>query len=153
MQIIPVWDQLDLAWHNKVAYLTYQFLKLPQMECPLEHIFEDEWYIREIIIPKETLFLGRAHRHGHECQLLTGAVVHISEGGKQVIEAPAKLHTQPGYHMVLYALEDCIGRSIHPNPTHSRDIDVLENEAFESVASLEERGAAIARTMELEWQA
>lgn len=149
-QLIPHWDQLpDLTWKEKIGYLTYEFLKLPQTPCPVEHLFEDGRYIREMRIPAGTLFLGRAHRYGHLCELLEGSVMHISEDSKRVVDAPFSLHTTPGYHMVMYTLTDVVGRTVHPNPSDSRDTQALEDDIFESTESLKELGREVHEKLEL----
>lgn len=135
-----------LTWSDKLAYLTHEFHKLPQLEAPVTHHFEDGLYIREMTIPKDALFIGRPHIHGHECQLAQGRILHITEHARMPLEAPFAIHTTPGYQMVLYALTDVVGRTVHPNPTNSRDIAALELDIFESVELLRERGQEIART-------
>lgn len=144
-------DQLpDLTWEEKLAYLTVQFLKLPQASCPVEHIFEPGVYIREMRIPAGALFIGRAHHHGHLCELVSGEVIHITDTNKRRISAPFSIHTTPGYHMVFQAVTDVIGRTHHPNGAESRDTQALEDDIFESVEALKELGAAVEARMEQE---
>lgn len=141
---IPQWDQLpDLSWNDKIAYLTWKFLQHPQTECPVEHHFEHQLYVRDMHIPGGTLFLGRAHRYGHVCQLLKGTVVHIAESGHRTIEAPFEMFTTPGYHMVLYTLTDIVGRTVHANADESRDTASLEEDIFEPVDALKDLGESI----------
>lgn len=139
-----------LSFREKLAYLTWRFLKEEQTECPLEHLFEPGLYIREIKIPAETLFIGRIHRHGHACQLIEGSLIHVTEEGSRRVDAPFTLHSTPGYQMVLYSLTPIVGRSIHLNPSDSRDIQTLEDEAFESVESLKNHGERISERIGLE---
>jgi len=142
---IPQWDQLPgLTWTEKVAALTDQFLTLEQTQCPLKHLFEGNLYIREIRIPVGTLLTGRVHRHGHVCQLLEGSVVLVQrDGSRDAFQAPSEIVTLPGYQMVVYAVDDVIARTIHPNPTGERDIATLEADIFESAESVKELGAAL----------
>lgn len=148
-QVVSILDKLPtLSWHEKVAYLTYRFLDLQQETCPVTHIFEPGKYIREMTIPKGTLFLGRAHRWGHECQLVSGEVMHITPDQKVHRKAPFSVTTIPGYHMVFLALTDVVGRTIHPNPTGSRDTEALEKQIFESVESLKQLGAEVNKQVE-----
>jgi len=144
---IPQWDQLpDLTWTEKLAYLTHQFLTMEQTACKLTHHFEQGLYIREIHIPAGTLLIGRIHRHGHVCQLLEGSVVLIhQEGKKEGFHAPSQIITLPGYQMVVHAVTDCIARTVHPNPTEERDIDILEADIFEPVQPLLQKGKQIAQ--------
>ena len=142
---IPQWDQLpDLTWTEKVAYLTHQFLTLEQTGCALTHRFEQGLYIREIRIPADTMLIGRIHRHGHVCQLLEGALVLIHpEGHREGFDAPSQILTLPGYQMVVYAVTDCLARTVHPNPAEERDLAVLDADIFESAASTVALGAAL----------
>ena len=142
---IPHWDNLPaLSWREKIAYLTYKFLQFPQTDCPIKHIFEGRLYIREITIPAQTLFLGRAHTYGHECLLLSGSLIHISpDGTKRTLEAPFSMHTTPGYHMAFYTVTEVIGRTIHPNLTEWLDPQALEADIFEPLDNLKALGAEL----------
>jgi len=141
--VIPQWDQLpEMPWKDKVAYLTYRFLQLPQTECPVEHLFQGGWYYRTMRIPAGTLFIGRAHRLGHEVQLLAGAGELIMPDGKQRIEAPFAITTKPGHHVVFHALTHVLGRTVHPD-IDERDIQRLEDLIFESVESLSALGQTV----------
>lgn len=142
--IVPQWDNLpDLTWKEKVAYMTYELLQKPQAECPVEHFFQPGKYIREMRIPAGAVFIGRAHRYGHECRLVSGMCVWVTEEGKRLAEAPVVIHTTPGTHMVLLALTDLIGQTIHPNPHESRDTQQMEDDIFESVEALKSLGASL----------
>lgn len=147
--LVPVWDQLpELTWREKIAYLTAKFLELSQIECPVEHSFEPGVYIRQMRIPAGTLFLGRAHLKGHGVELLSGSVIHIQPTEERVVrEPPFKVMTVPGYHAVFYAITDVVGRTYHPNLRDSRDVDALENEAFESVEILKALGQEVTRRL------
>lgn len=141
---VPKWDQLPaLSWEDQIAYLTYHFLQLPQTDCPVEHKFEPGVYVREMTIPAGSLFLGRAHRHGHLCQLVSGSVLVKMQDREVRFDAPAFLKTEPGFHMVLQALTDVVGRTVHPNPDDSRDVEALEADIFEPVEALRLRGEEI----------
>lgn len=147
---LQLWEQLpSLNWEEKVAYLTYRFSTLPQTGTPVEHVFEPGVYVREMRIPAGTLFIGRAHRHGHLCQLVSGTMELIFPQHVATYSAPDFLNTLPGCHMVLHAVTDVVGRTIHPNPHESRDVEALEADIFESVEALAARGAAIQERLAL----
>lgn len=153
--VIPNWDLAppELTWKERVAYLTVQFLKLPQIECPVEHGFPKGWYTRTMFIPADTLFLGRSHIKGHKCVLERGEVIHLAEGLPNTqVKAPFQMVTWPGYQMVFYTITDCIGVTWHHNTENSRDIEKLEAAAFEPVQNLIDLGTAVESRM-LTWQA
>ena len=137
-------NDLTLPWREKVAYLLHEFLRRPQVECPVTHSFEPGLYLRDITIAAGTVFIGRPHRHGHRVDLVSGSVWYITEAGSRQVDAPFTVMTQAGDFMVLYAMTDVLGRTFHPNPTESRDTQALEDEAFEPVADLVRLGAAVA---------
>jgi hypothetical protein len=143
-----------MPWKDKLAFLTYRFLQLPQTECPLEHKFEPGLYIRELIVPAGTLFIGRTHRHGHGLRLVRGDLIQVTEEAKIPLTAPFEMHSTPGFQAVFFTLTEIIGQSIHPNPTESRDTQALEDDAFEPVAALVEAGRIVEQRLgALTWQA
>jgi len=125
-----------LTWREKLAYLTVRFLQHGQVELPVLSLFEPGRYIREMRIPRGVLIIGRVHRLGHECQLLEGKVVHITEEARRCVTAPFSLRTQPGYQLVLYTLTDIVGRTVHENPDEERDLAVLEKRWAEPLEDL-----------------
>jgi hypothetical protein len=141
------WDGLPshLSWKEKVAFVGLRLLQLPQAGTSVEHSFGHGLYIRKMTIPARTVFLGRPHRHGHECTLLSGSVVLITPEGKRQIDAVKTIHTVPGFLMVLYALTDVVGQTVHPNPTDSHDTQALEDDIFESVESMVALGHQVAQ--------
>jgi len=144
--------EAELSWPEKVAFLAHRFQAITDMDhekdCPVKHSFESGVYVREMFIPANTLFIGREHRHGHRCVLVSGSVVVISADGETPLSAPAELMTVPGYQMVLRALTDVVGRTYHPNLTESRDIAALEAEAFHPAEEVFTLGRVVNRRVE-----
>lgn len=144
--------EANLTWPEKVAFLACRFQQITDMDhkesCPVTHSFEPGFYVREMFIPADTLFIGRAHRHGHRCVLVSGSVAVMSADGETPLAAPAELMTVPGYQMVLKALTDVVGRTYHPNPTESRDIAALEAEAFHPAEEVFTLGRDVSRRVE-----
>lgn len=146
MNLVP----FKCSWAEKLAYLTYRLRPLADVpseeSCPVEHIFEPGMYIREMRIPADMLFIGRPHRHGHRCQLLSGSVLHITEDNAPTgvqRDAPFEVTTTPGTQMVLKTLTEVVGRTYHPNPTESRDIEALEADAFHPLEEMLQLGKTI----------
>lgn len=150
--MVPLWDQVPgLPWGDRVALVAYQMDRLGEPLPPVTHVFAPGIYIREMEIPKGTLFLGREHLQGHWVQLLEGSVTLLTPAGRQLVNAPAQIHTWPGYYMVVYTEEKIKCRSLHPNITELRDIKALEDLYFGSVEAILERGEDIHRS--LKWSA
>jgi hypothetical protein len=133
----------QLSFREKLALLTLEFLNENQVECPVEHVFEGETYIRIMRIPRDTLFIGRPHRYGHRCELREGNLIHITPMTRVALSAPFALVTQPGYQVVVYTLSDVVGATVHPNPTGIRDVEALEADIFESLESMKELGVRV----------
>lgn len=108
--------RFNLTWKEKLAYLGFKFSAQSEdgVKCPVKHSFEDGMYVREMFIPKETLFIGRPHLNGHRCELVSGKILLITEDAKTHMEAPAELWSKPGYMMCLYSKTDVVGRTYHP---------------------------------------
>lgn len=142
---VPQWDQVPgkLSWKEKVAYLAYQLSLLKQGEAPVEHIFAPGVYIREMTIPKGMLFVGRGHRYGHCCQLVSGSIIWITPIVEVQMDAPVQVNTEPGYQMVLYTLTEVRARTLHPNVAECRDTAGMENDIFEPAGPVIEHGKRI----------
>jgi hypothetical protein len=134
-----------LTWADKLAYLGYALQN--DESCPIEHIFEKGWYIREITIPAERVFIGRPHTHGHICKLIRGKVMHITEESRRILEAPFTLVSTVGYQVVIYTYTEVVGRTYHPNPEELRDVELLESQIFTPTSDLIERGKVVARLL------
>jgi hypothetical protein len=141
-------DKAPLSWKEKLAYLAYRIKQGPQADLPLAHIFEGGLYVREMFIPKGSVFLGREHLLGHRCELVAGRILLIGEHGRKELGAPAFMHTVPGYQMTLYAITDVVGRTYHPNPQGLTDYKVLEDSIFAPAADTLALGAQVAERAE-----
>src|ERR1700733_5207557 len=130
----------NLSWKEKLAYLGYQFRKGPQRQCPVEESWDEDTYIRKMPLPKDTLFIGRPHKHGHRCSLLEGEVILFEDGSQTTLKAPQSLHTIPGYQMVLYAVTDVLGATYHPR-------QYTEDDIFGSTEELERLGEEVSQRL------
>lgn len=136
----------DLPWHAKIAYIGTS-VKNMDAEAPvsLEHIFEKGWYIREMVIPADTVFIGRPHRFGHRVEFLSGSGRLISAWGETEIAPPWSFFTQPGWITVLHAYRPLKLRTYHANPDECRDTHLMESiifhppEEMQLVATMVER--------------
>ena len=65
--------------------------------CPVKNTFADGMHVREITIPKGIFAIGKIHLHEHVSFLLKGKMIIVDEeNGRQVIEAPQTIISQPG---------------------------------------------------------
>jgi|TARA_R110000851_G_scaffold68383_1_gene153900 hypothetical protein len=95
--------------------------------CPVTNTFADGMHVRQIEIPKGIFAIGKIHLKEHVSFLLKGKMVIVDEeNGRQTIEAPATIISQPGIKRAVYAIEDCIFTNVFHNPLNNKDTKVLE---------------------------
>lgn len=91
-----------------------------QAECPLTHRFIPTdatygcaVYAREIFLPKDSIIVGKIHRHSHLAFLLKGIVEVVTEEGRERMIAPHTFMSPAGVKRVLYIVEDAIITTVH----------------------------------------
>jgi len=95
--------------------------------CPVTNTFADGMHVRQIEIPKGVFAIGKIHLKEHVSFLLKGKMVIVDEeNGRQTIEAPATIISQPGVKRAVYAIEDCVFTNVFHNPSNDKNIKVLE---------------------------
>lgn len=114
-----------------LADLETEFLKLPdemQVETPLVHHFADGVYVRELLIPKGTIIIGKRHRF-ETCNILLQGKISLYMGENipvKTLKAPAIFNSKPGTKKMGFTHEDTIFLNIHP--TSEKDLDKIEEE-------------------------
>jgi len=99
---------------------------LPEPECPLIHAFAPGAYGRQIFIPKDTLVVGKIHKHAHLNFLMKGKVSVATEEGPVLLEGPLMMVSKAGTKRVVYTHEDTIWATVHL--THETDLEKIEAE-------------------------
>lgn len=99
---------------------------IPAVECPLTHIFAPGMYGRQIFIPKDTLVVGKIHRHAHLLFIMKGRVLVATEEGPKPYEGPVMLVSKSGTKRVIYAYDDTVWATVHL--TNETDLDKIEEE-------------------------
>jgi len=98
---------------------------------PLVHRFTDGLYSREIELPKGALVTSRTHLVQHQFFLMKGKVsVWNNDGQEQIVEAPYVGITEPNTRRVVYAWEDSMWVTCHPNP-NNEVLEEFEDMIFE----------------------
>lgn len=95
-------------------------------DCPLTHHFAPGAYGREIFLPKDSLVVGKIHKHTHLNMIMKGKVSVATEDGVQTLVAPRVMVSQAGTKRVVYAHEDTIWVTVHL--TTSQDLAQIEEE-------------------------
>lgn len=102
---------------------------LPEVNCPLQHVFAPGACARSIFIPAGTVVVGKIHKHQHLNILSQGRVSMMTEGGgREDLQGPVVMVSQPGTKRALYAHTDVVWTVIHV--TNETDIEKLEAEVI-----------------------
>lgn len=116
--------------HRAKLYAMQEALgQFPEVDCPLQHTFAPGIYIRTIFLPKGTTLVGKIHKHQHGNVLSCGTVrVYTEYGGLERLSGPLTMLSDPGTKRAVFAETDSVWTTIHPNPTNTRDLSVLEDQ-------------------------
>lgn len=94
--------------------------------APLNHLFTDGVYIRQIFLPAGTLATSSIHKKSYCSFILTGRVAIFSDyDGESYVEAPKVVIAPAGVKRVVYAISDTVWCTVHANPDEIRDPDEL----------------------------
>lgn len=94
---------------------------------PLKHSFSQGIYVREIFIPKDTIIVGKIHKHEHPNFLMSGEVsVFTENNGVERLKAPLSMISPPGTKRIVYAHEDSVWITVHK--TKHTDLEKIEKE-------------------------
>ena len=99
---------------------------IEETEMPLIHHFSDGVYMREIFIPKDTLIVGKIHRHAHLNFMSSGSATVLTKDGAEYIKGPKTMLSSAGTKRALYTHEDTVWTTVHHNPTNTHDIEEIE---------------------------
>jgi len=95
------------------------------VNCPLKHSFAPGVYVREIFIPKDTIVVGKIHKHEHPNFLMSGKVEVFTEGeGLRILEAPLSMISKAGTKRVVRAIEDTVWITVHA--TEETNLEKIE---------------------------
>ena len=101
---------------------------MPQVEMPLTHHHFHKGYGRELLIPKDTLLVGKIHKHQTLNILLEGDISLLTEEGTKRVQAPFVVVSKPGIKRVGYAHTDCKWLTVHG--TEETDLEKIEAEVI-----------------------
>lgn len=94
--------------------LELEMVKYEPRECPLIHRFTPGLYIREILMPKDTLLTSLKHLTTHPFFIMKGDIsVWYHDAPVQRYKAPYTGITHAGTRRLLYAHEDTIWTTVH----------------------------------------
>lgn len=93
----------------------------------MKHSFTDGIYAREMTIPKDTMVVGKIHKHRHHNFLTKGSIIVVTEeGGVELLQAPMMVVSEPGTQRIGYAITETIWTCVHKNEDNIEDLELLE---------------------------
>jgi quercetin dioxygenase-like cupin family protein len=102
---------------------------LARVEMPTKHFLVDEMYLRHILIPMGTAFVGRRHKKPHYFLVLKGGAWITSEGEPQNFQAGMVFMCEPGSRRIGLTYADTIFVTIHR--TSSQTLPEIEDDCVE----------------------
>jgi hypothetical protein len=126
-------EQLTKQEHGSVREKLYALQKsigdLPEIDCPLQHVFAPGAYARTIFIPQNGTLVGKIHKHAHLNILSMGMVSVLTEsGGVEHLQGPVTMVSPPGTKRAVYAHTDVVWTTIHL--TTETDLEKIEDEVI-----------------------
>ncbi len=94
--------------------------------APLEHIFGDNLYIRQITMPAGMILTSKIHKTTHPYFIMRGDVSVITEEGRVRIKGPYWGMTKAGTKRVLLIHEETVWITVHS--TKETDLEKIEDE-------------------------
>ncbi len=115
-----------------LSELVDEMLNVAQVECPVNHHFADGQYVRETLMPKGSIVIGKKHKHSTVNIMLTGSATLYNEEDETVttVKAPFIFTSQAGVQKMAYFHEDTIWVNTHP--TDETDLEKIEMQFIEN---------------------
>lgn len=102
--------------------------EMPQVEMEPIHHHAKGLYGREIVIPADTLLIGKIHKHQSLNILAKGEMSLLTENGVKKIKAPYTIVSDPGIKRMGYAHTECVWVSVHG--TEEKDLELIEKDVI-----------------------
>lgn len=102
---------------------------LPEVECPLQHVFAPGAYARTIFVPAGTVVVGKIHKHQH-LNILSQGEAHVltESGGVERLHGPMTMVSPAGTKRAVYAATDLVWTTIHL--TNETNLEKIEDETI-----------------------
>jgi quercetin dioxygenase-like cupin family protein len=113
----------EISTANKLDQIEAVMLSQPQVDCPVQHHFGPNIYMREAFLPAGTYVMGHHHKDEHMNIMLKGKMAVIVNGEAKVIEGPYIFTGQPG-RKFAYIIEDTV--FVNAYATEETDVEKLE---------------------------
>ena len=119
-----------IDYFKTVFALQQQLLQLEQLDILVEHHFAPGNYARECFLPAGAVVIGKVHRHAHVNVISKGKVTVATADGVHDYEAPLTFISEAGAKRALIVHEDTVWTTIHPNPSNTQDLTLIESDVI-----------------------
>lgn len=119
-----------LDYYKKAFDLQKSLFELEQLDIPVEHHFAPGNYARECFLPAGSVVIGKVHRHAHVNIISKGKVTVATSEGLHEYEAPLTFISEPGAKRALIVHEDTVWTTVHPNPSDTQDLALIESDVI-----------------------
>lgn len=130
---------------TEIRRLETQMLRMPQVDCPLQHHFAPGVYVRQCFMPAGSQILGHRHKTEHLNIVMYGrATVGIlgdAEGELTEVIGPCVFASKPGVRKILRIWEDMLWGTVHV--TGETNLQRLEAELIEKSPEFEDHQSEI----------
>jgi hypothetical protein len=138
MTLVATKPKIASLLEKKIGTLYEATAAQPQVQCEEKHHFGPNIYIKEVTMPAGALIIGKHHRMEHLCNMVSGRMFILQEGGsKKELVAPMTFMAKPG-RKVAYIVETVVFQNIYS--TSETDIEKLENMCVDNSIPLLEEG-------------
>jgi hypothetical protein len=121
---------LHLIKENKIKDVLPD-CKLTHYFTPMDKTYGCGTYARQMFIPKDTLIVGKIHRHQHLNFIMQGEVKVFTEFGTKEYKAPCVFVSEIGLKRSVYAVEDTIWVTVHQTKhLGEENLDKMEEEVI-----------------------
>jgi hypothetical protein len=112
---------------EKIMQLEEAIKRSPgQIDLQTNHHFSPGIYVRELLIPADTILTGKIHRHELMNILVSGTIRVTTDDGVIELTGPKIYNSPPGMKKAAYAVTDVIWLNIHP--TEETDLLKIEEQ-------------------------
>jgi quercetin dioxygenase-like cupin family protein len=125
----------EIKFPDRTDEMEEFMLGMPQVDCPVIHLFATDTYVRQITMPKGSTIIGHRHLTDHVNNIVRGKCIVSQDGTVEVMEGPHVFVSKPGVRKALHILEETVWQTIHIVELPVRP-DTAE-EIEEAVASIE----------------
>ena len=114
-----------LERREAIFALQAALIKEPQYNPEPQHTFAPGSYARTLLLDKDSLVVGKIHKHAHINVISFGHVLVMTEGeGLLELHGPMVFTSTPGTKRVVLALEDTLWTTVHV--TNETELEKVE---------------------------